>query len=100
MENEEIIQEINAIKERNRKVEIDKAWETSWTRKICIAVLTYFVVVLYSFIVAKFNNIWFSSIVPVIGFILSTLSLRFVRHLWEIKNDKIIANKESSKENK
>ena len=45
MENEEIIDEINAIKARNNRVEKDKAWETSWIRRICIAILTYFVVV-------------------------------------------------------
>ena len=88
MENEEIIEEISAIKARNKKVETDKAWETSWTRRIWIAILTYFVVVLYSFIVTRFNNIWLSSIVPVIGFILSTLSLRFVRHIWEKRKAK------------
>lgn len=88
MENEEIIEEINAIKARNKKVETDKAWETSWTRRICIAILTYFVVVLYSFIVTRFNNIWLSSIVPVIGFILSTLSLKFIRHIWEKRKTK------------
>ncbi len=87
MENEMIEQEINAIKERNKKVEADKTWETSWTRRICIAILTYFVVVLYSFIITKFNNIWLSSLVPVIGFILSTLSLKFVRHVWEKKEN-------------
>jgi hypothetical protein len=89
MENEVIEQEINAIKSRNKKVETDKLWETSWTRRICIAILTYFVVVLYSFIITKFNNIWLSSIVPVIGFILSTLSLRFVRHIWEKRKLKV-----------
>lgn len=94
MENEEIIDEINAIKARNNRVEKDKAWETSWIRRICIAILTYFVVVLYSFIVTKFNNIWLSSIVPVIGFILSTLSLKFVRHLWEKRKIKT-ENKEN-----
>ena len=29
--------EIEQIKQRNKKVELDKAWETSWTRKICIS---------------------------------------------------------------
>ena len=29
-----IEEEINNIKERNKRVELDKAWETSWTRKI------------------------------------------------------------------
>ena len=81
-------QEIEQIKERNKRVELDKKWETSWTRKICIAALTYVVVVLYSYIISKFSNIWLSSLVPVLGFILSTLSLKFIRKLWE-KSKKI-----------
>lgn len=32
--------EIEEIKKRNKRVELDKAWETSWTRKICICILT------------------------------------------------------------
>ena len=43
--------EIEQIKLRNKKVEIDKAWETSWTRKICIMILTYIVVIVYSYII-------------------------------------------------
>lgn len=76
-------QEIDLIKERNSRVELDKKWETSWTRRLCICFLTYFVVVLYTFIISKVSNIWLSSLVPVIGFTLSTLSLKFVRKLWE-----------------
>ena len=83
MNNEQLEKEIEQIKQRNKKVELDKAWETSWTRKICIAVLTYFVVVLYSFIINKFTNIWLSSLVPVFGFMLSTMSLKIIRKLWE-----------------
>ena len=77
--------EIEQIKERNKRVEKDKAWEISWTRRICIMILTYIVVVIYSYIVQKYNNIFFSSIVPVIGFTLSTLSLSLVRKIWERK---------------
>ena len=44
----ELEKEIELIKMRNKRVEADKAWETSWTRKICIAVLTYLVVVCYN----------------------------------------------------
>ena len=79
--------EINEIKERNKRVETDKAWETSWVRRICICVLTYLVVVLYSWIISQNTSIWLSSIVPVIGFTLSTLSLKLVRKIWE-KNRK------------
>lgn len=75
--------EIIKIKERNRKVELDKAWETSWTRKICICILTYFVVVIYSIIIKSVTSIWLSSFVPVLGFTLSTLSLRLIRNFWE-----------------
>ena len=45
MELKEIEQEIIQIKERNKRAETDKAWETSWTRRICICILTYIVVV-------------------------------------------------------
>lgn len=75
--------EVEQIKKRNEKVETDKAWETSYTRRISICILTYLVVVLYSYTISKISNIWLSSLVPVIGFTLSTLSLKFVRNIWE-----------------
>lgn len=80
---DDIEKEVELIKERNKRVEQDKAWEVSWTRRICIAVLTYLVVVLYSFVIREVSNIWLSSLVPVLGFILSTLSLKFIRKIWE-----------------
>ncbi|MCI8481640.1 MAG: hypothetical protein HFJ27_00680 [Clostridia bacterium] len=83
MNNEELQNEIIKIKERNKKVELDKKWETSWTRRICICILTYIVVIIYSFIVKNYDNIFLSSLVPVIGFTLSTLSLKLVRNVWE-----------------
>ena len=78
--------EIKKIQERNKKVELDKAWETSWTRKICIMILTYTVVIIYSYVIRKYDNIFLSSLVPVIGFTLSTLSLKLVRKIWENNN--------------
>lgn len=80
--------EIEEIKKRNKRVELDKAWETSWTRKICICILTYIVVVAYSYIVRNYDNIFLSSLVPVIGFTLSTLSLKYIRKTWEKKYDR------------
>ena len=75
--------EIEQIKQRNKKVELDKAWETSWTRRICIMILTYIVVIIYSHLIQNTNNIALSSLVPVIGFTLSTLSLKLIRKIWE-----------------
>ena len=80
---ENLEEEINKIKERNQRVELDKKWETSGTRKICIAILTYLIVVIYSYSISKISNIYLSSLVPVIGFGLSTLSLKGVRKIWE-----------------
>ncbi len=34
-------EEVNKIKERNRRVETEKMWETSWTRRIIISTFTY-----------------------------------------------------------
>ena len=78
-----IEEEIKKIQERNKRVEKDKAWETSWTRRICIMILTYIVVICYSYIVKNYDSIFLSSLVPVIGFTLSTLSLKLVRKIWE-----------------
>ena len=83
MSGKDLEKEVAAIKARNKRVETDKAWETSWTRRICIMILTYIVVVIYSFMISKVQNVWLSSLVPVIGFTLSTLSLGLVRKLWE-----------------
>ena len=85
MDLKEMEQEIEQIKQRNKKVELDKKWETSYTRKICICILTYIVVIIYSYVIRKYDNIFLSSLVPVIGFTLSTLSLNFVRKVWENK---------------
>jgi len=86
MDNKELEDEIKKIQERNRRVEVDKAWETSWIRRICICILTYIVVMVYSLLIARISNVWLTSLVPVIGFTLSTLSLKLVRKLWERKN--------------
>jgi hypothetical protein len=83
MELKDLEKEIENIKERNKRVELDKRWETSWTRKICICILTYIIVIIYSYVIRKYDNILLSSLVPVIGFTLSTLSLKYIRKNWE-----------------
>lgn len=75
--------EIELIKERNKRVELDKKWETSFTRRICICILTYIVVITYSYLIRYYDNILLSSLVPVIGFTLSTLSLKLIRNIWQ-----------------
>jgi hypothetical protein len=75
--NKEILQ----IKERNNRVELDKAWETSATRKIIIAILTYIVIVIFLYTI-KNPKPWLNAIIPTIGFVLSTLTLPFFKKIW------------------
>ena len=77
----DIEKRLNVIEQRNKKVELDKAWETSLSRKIIIAVLTYLTIVLF-FFVAQLPKPFINSIVPTAGFVLSTLSLPFFKKLW------------------
>lgn len=72
---------LSAIEERNAKVEADKAWETSWTRRIAIAVLTYLVIVAYLHFVIHVEP-WLNALVPVAGFLLSTLTISYLKKFW------------------
>jgi len=74
--------EIKKIQERNKRVELDKAWETSKTRKISIAILTYFVMVLVMFSL-NMDNPFIGAIIPTLGFTLSTFSLDFIKAFWK-----------------
>ena len=78
---QKIEEEIEKIKERNRRVETNKAWETSITRKISIFILTYIVIVIF-FLYANLPSPFINSIVPAIAFVLSTLSLSSIKNLW------------------
>ena len=78
---------IEAIEKRNIKVEKDKEWETSVVRKSLIAVLTYIVVVIF-FITIKIEEPFINAIVPVAGFLLSTLSFSMVKKWWIEKYSK------------
>jgi hypothetical protein len=77
----ELSREIQAIKERNRKVESDKDWETSKTRKFIIAMFTYLAIALYMQAISL-PMPWVNAIVPTAGFLLSTLTLPFFKKIW------------------
>ena len=78
--------EIKKIQARNKKVELDKAWETSNTRKISIAVLTYFTMVLVMYSL-NMESPFVGAIIPTLGFTLSTLGMNFLKTFW-IKKQK------------
>jgi polyferredoxin len=74
-------EDIEQIKERNKRVEADKSWETSKTRRLIIALMTYIIIVVFLWSIEA-SNPWFNAIVPTIGFILSTLTLPFFKRFW------------------
>lgn len=77
--------EIQNINTRNEKVEADKAWELSWVRRIFIFVMTYLVAGLWLWMIND-TYPWLKAFVPAGGYILSTLSLPFIKR-WRIKNN-------------
>ena len=79
-----IEEKIQALENRNKRVELDKEWETSWARKLIVAVLTYFVIVIF-FYFAQLPKPFLNSIVPTLAFIISTLSLPFFKKIWMLK---------------
>lgn len=78
---QELENEIQKIKERNTRVEIDKAWEISWTRKVVIAGVTYIAIALFLYMTG-FVSPWEGAIVPTVGFLLANMTIPFFKNLW------------------
>ena len=72
---------IAKIEGRNRKVEADKTWETSYTRRIALALFTYLAIGFY-FEAIAIPNAWLNAIVPAVAFMLSTLTRPFLKSVW------------------
>ncbi|OGE82581.1 MAG: hypothetical protein A2846_00445 [Candidatus Doudnabacteria bacterium RIFCSPHIGHO2_01_FULL_49_9] len=81
MTQDEIEKSITEIMERNRRVEIDKAWEISWTRRLFITAATYAVAGIWLVLIDE-SSPWLKALVPAAGYILSTLSLPFIKNWW------------------
>lgn len=79
--------EKRVIKLEKREVEkthgeINKKWETSWTRRLFVAVITY--ISAFSFMkISGMEPAILGAFVPVGGFLLSTLSMKPLRKVWE-----------------
>lgn len=78
---------LDAIEARNARVSADKAWETSWTRRGLIAGITYACAIILLTLLGH-DDVFKHALVPVMGYLLSTLSLPFVKNLW-LKQQKV-----------
>jgi hypothetical protein len=72
---------LQKIEERNARVEADKAWETSWTRRGLLMLFTYLSVGLYLMAI-DVDRPWINAIVPALGFMLSTLTMPYFKRWW------------------
>ncbi len=80
-------QRLDAIEYRNKRVEADKQWETSYTRRVLLFAFTYIALGLYMWAIGVFQP-WLNAIVPSIGFLLSTLTLPYFKERWVKKHTK------------
>ncbi|HWS49216.1 MAG TPA: hypothetical protein VN174_04180 [Candidatus Methanoperedens sp.] len=78
---------LSKIEKRNHRVELDKTWETSWTRRLLVLTLTYALIGLYMNII-NVNRPWLNAVIPSLGFLLSTLTISWVKNLWLKNHDK------------
>lgn len=81
---DKLINRVNQLEERNKRVEADKVWETSYIRRGLLIVFTYLAISLYLWVIGV-SNPWLNAIVPSIGFLFSTLTLPFFKKWW-LKN--------------
>lgn len=72
---------IAKLETRNQRVEGDKGWETSWTRRLSIMALIYLTIVFYLHFVIHINP-WVNGLVPVIGYFISTLTIGLLKKRW------------------
>lgn len=84
---EPVVSEIEKIKERNRRVELNKEWETSLTRRIAIAASTYVLVVILLFSIGA-NKPFLNAIIPACAYFVSTLSMGVLKEWWIKRKNK------------
>ncbi|MFH0949518.1 MAG: hypothetical protein V1802_03450 [Candidatus Aenigmatarchaeota archaeon] len=72
---------IKDIENRNKRVETNKSWEISYTRRILLIVFMYLAIGFY-FSAINVSDPWLNAIVPAVAFMLSTLTLPFFKRLW------------------
>lgn len=73
--------ELEQIQERNKRVELDKAWETSKTRRGFVAAITYVIAAAFMARIGVSDPL-INALVPTGGYLLSTLSLPVIKKWW------------------
>lgn len=77
--------EIAIIKERNARVESDKAWEVSYFRVVLITIIIYLIELRYYI---GSDSYFLNAFVPAIGFLISAQSFPFIKKWWMKNHNK------------
>ncbi|MFA6215518.1 MAG: hypothetical protein WC768_03045 [Patescibacteria group bacterium] len=78
---ENIEEKLKEIEQRNQRVEIDKAWETSWNRRGLLSLFTYLAIGVYLWAI-NLPRPWINAIVPAVAFMISTLTMPYFKQIW------------------
>ncbi|OGY28405.1 MAG: hypothetical protein A3A61_02830 [Candidatus Woykebacteria bacterium RIFCSPLOWO2_01_FULL_43_14] len=78
---EKLQQEVEKIKERNQRVEADKAWETSKTRTAFIGCVTFLLIYIFMVLV-KAEQPFLKAGVSVVAYWISTESYGVLKKWW------------------
>ena len=78
---ERLEKDLDEIKQRNLRVEADKAWEVSSLRISSLCLITYFIACILLYVLGS-ERFWLNALGPVIGFYLSSQSLTGIKTWW------------------
>ena len=80
-DSDSVNQQLRELQERNRRVEADKAWETSIFRVLTLTAITYAIAGLVMTVIHA-ERPFVNALIPAVGFFLSTQSLPFIKRWW------------------
>ncbi|OGL93975.1 hypothetical protein A2239_04685 [Candidatus Uhrbacteria bacterium RIFOXYA2_FULL_40_9] len=78
---EQIEQDVQELKNRNKRVEAEKAWETSLFRILSISLITYLIAILVIKGIGM-EKPFTGALIPTVGYFLSTQSLPILKRWW------------------
>lgn len=78
-------EEVEGIKARNRRVEADKGWETSKTRTVFIALVTFILAFIFMLLIDERQPFW-KALAGSVAYLASTTTYDVLKKWWLGKN--------------
>lgn len=78
---EDMQKEIDQIKKRNNRVELEKKREMSLLRKVSVALITYILLGAYMYFI-WIETRYLDALVPTLGFVIGTWSVNGIKKTW------------------